>query len=238
MIEYPRPGYDAIQNDIVNNFASRISKTNDNIKHIVIVGAYTGDEIYLLLKNYPNSIVTAFECYPPYFTLLSNRFKDNKRVNIYPYAISDSNGTANFYQLNTIGCGSLLEFRGEQAGSKLRQDIGLSEIITVPTFRLDYLVYDKIDLLWVDTQGVELKVLKGSPLSNIDSMFLEVHTRPSKEMSDPGPYMDQCYLDEIEDYLKDTYILHSIGLDGYNKTLYEQGNSFWIKKNNGITNTK
>ena len=72
-----------------------------------------------------------------------------------------------------------------------------------------------------------MKVLEGADLSKVNSIFCEVHTRPSS--GDPGPYKGQCYLDQLEEYLKPTHSLHSIGLDGWDTKVYEQGNSFWVK---------
>ena len=84
-----------------------------------------------------------------------------------------------------------------------------------------------IDLLWVDVQGAELNVLRGSPLKNCNSLFLEIHTKDFIKPWDAEPYQGQCYKEDLEDYLED-FDLHSIGLD--NETGNGQGNSFWVKK--------
>lgn len=53
---YPQlNAYDVIQHDVENNFHSLINKTKDQIKNIVIVGAYHGmDRVILsgLIKTY------------------------------------------------------------------------------------------------------------------------------------------------------------------------------------------
>lgn len=223
---YQQPNaYDYIQADVENNFYYYLNKKKTDIKTIVIVGAHYGNEIDRLLHNYPNVFIHAIEAHPRHFNILSSRYSRNPRIKLYNIAISDSAGTANFFELNNDngGCGSLLEFQADKNGDKL----SIKEVITVPTTTLDLLLPDlQIDLLWVDVQGAELKVLKGTTLNRCTSLFLEVNTGSYTNIRHKEPYKGQCFLKDLTDYLSSNFRLYSIGLDNVDHS--GQGNSFWV----------
>jgi FkbM family methyltransferase len=224
---YPQDNaYDVIQSDIENNFYKIINKKREEIKNIVIIGAYHGYEIFRLLSIYPNCTIHAFEAVEKHFLVLQNTFKNNSRVKTYNKAVSDIVEDAFFYELGNggQGSGSLLKFSGHELGHPFK----INEILKVKTTTLkNELPNLEIDLLWVDVQGAELKVLKGTNLNNCSSLFLEIHTHDFINLWDKQPYEGQCYKEDLESYLSD-FILHSIGLD--NCAGNGQGNSFWIKK--------
>jgi len=217
--------YDILQYDIENNFHKYINKNEMNIESIVIVGAYHGYEIMRLLHKYPKAIVYAFEAHPSHFKVLSDIYKGNNRVVLINKAVSDTIGYVNFYELGNggEGSGSLLKF----SGTKYGHPFFIKEVISVESVTLkDYFGNTEIDLLWVDVQGAELKVLKGTNISLCKSLFLEIHTHDYKELWDKEPYDGMCFKEDLENYLKEFH-LHSIGLD--NKIGNGQGNSFWVR---------
>lgn len=215
--------YDIIQQDVENNFHKFINKTPQEIKIICIVGAYHGTEIHRLLSNYPNALIHAFEAHPKHYSVLKDSFKDNSRVILYNKAVSNINGTINFYELSFEGSGSILAFQGEKLGAPCK----ISETIQVESVILKgYFKNTIIDLLWIDVQGAELKVLQGTDIKLCSSMFLEIHTHDFIEPWDKECYKGQCYKEDLEKYLT-THYIHSIGLD--NKYKNGQGNSFWLK---------
>lgn len=224
---YPQGNaYKVIQDDIEFSFHKAINKESEDIKSIVIVGAYHGYEIQRLLNNYTNVIIHAFEAVPAHFEVLEQNYGNNNRVKLYNKAVSDSDGFVEFYELGNggEGSGSLLKFQGDKHGHPFK----VKSVFSLPCVTLNSLFSDSdIDLLWVDVQGAELRVLKGSPLKNCNSLFLEIHTRDFVKPWDAEPYQGQCYKEDLEDYLDD-FDLHSIGLD--NETGNGQGNSFWVKK--------
>lgn len=208
--------YNTIEQDVIKNFNNYIGLSKIDIHTIVIVGAYHGHEIVSLLNTYPNSNIIAFEAYYKNFNILHHNFSLEKRVKTYNIAISDVVSIEKFYELTDIGNGSLLK---STSNSKIK------DVVNIQTNLLKNIVTDKIDILWVDAQGAELKILKGCDLENISSLYLEVTVREGQ----PPAYEGMCYLDELEDYLgQHSFILQSIGLDNeYNNGI---GNSFWIKK--------
>ena len=217
MIKYTDPlAYETIQKDVTNKLASYLGKSKLDIQLIVIVGAYHGYEIDALLCNYPNATLYAFEPYPDHFKKLESRYKDNSRVKVINKAVSDREGTSLFHELTSAGSGSLLEFI-EDGYNKIANTIEVTCTTINKTF--PDLV---IDLLWVDTQGTELDVIRGANLINVSSLFLEVTLRSGKIA-----YKNNTLLDELEDYLRPTHYLHSLGLD--NESNNGTGNSFWSK---------
>jgi len=205
--------YDLIQQDIEKNFHVYIEKNPNEIKNIVIVGAFTGNEIFHFLNNYPNAIIYAFEAYIKNFNRLIDNFKNQPRVKCFNVAISDKEDFINFYELGLEGNGSLLNPIQSQT---------VIDIVKVKTMKLESFISEIIDLLWVDVQGAEMQVLKGININLIESLFLEV-TVPN----DKVPYDNNIFIDELIEYLKPTHTLHSIGLD-IPKT---SGNAFWNRNN-------
>lgn len=225
---YPQlNAYDVIQHDVENNFHSLINKTKDQIKNIVIVGAYHGYEINRLLSNYPNCTITAFEAVPQHFNVLSSLYSRNSRVKLINKVVSNFSGEVKFYELGNggEGSGSILKFQGDEHGHPFK----ISKILNLPSTTLKQELKGLfIDLLWIDVQGAELEVLKGTDLSKCSSIFSEIHTHDFIQPWDKEPYKGQCFKEDLENYLVD-FNLHSIGLD--NQSGNGQGNSFWVNKN-------
>jgi len=223
---YPQDNaYDIIQKDIEENFHTSIQKSREDVKTIVVVGAYHGYEISRLLNNYPNCTVYAFEAVTKHFSVLSNSYANNPRVKLYNLALSDEEGEIDFYELGNggEGSGSLLKFKGDQFG----HHFNISEVLKLPCSTLRKTLPDlPIDLLWIDAQGAELKVLKGANLADCKALFLEIHTKDYINPWDKEPYEGQCYKEDLEEYLTD-FSLVSIGLDNHSGN--GQGNSFWVK---------
>lgn len=218
--------YNIIQQDVESNFNVLISKSKEDIKNIVIVGAYHGYEIDRLLNIYPNCTIYAFEAVPQHYQVLFNRFKNISRVKTFNKAVSDIIEDTEFFELGNggEGSGSLLKFTGHELGHPFK----IKEIIKVKTTTLkNELPNLNVDLLWVDVQGAELKVLKGTDLDSCSSLFLEIHTHDFIKPWDKEGYTGMCFKEDLEEYLT-SFILHSVGLD--NESGNGQGNSFWIKK--------
>lgn len=208
--------YETIQRDVEDNFADYIGEDDSKPLNVVIVGAYHGHEIQRFLDRYKMIMVVAFEPVPESFEILKEAYKDYEDVICLNLAISDKAGKTIFHEVSTEGCGSLKEFIDDGQNS-------ISKSFEVQCLPLGNIFETApIDLLWVDTQGTELDVLKGvKDLDKVKSLFLEVTMRDGHIA-----YKDNCLFDELEEFLKPTHFCHSIGLDneGDNGT----GNSFWL----------
>ena len=137
------------------------------------VGANWGTDSLDFIRNNNDWVCFAFEPTPQLFEHLVNasaNFKD--RYFVYPYAISDFVGKANFNVAGQSdwGCSSLLEFSDNLDKTwPGRTDFVVTENIEVDVISLKYFIenivpnikIEKIDRFHCDTQGNDLKVLKG-----------------------------------------------------------------------------
>ena len=217
MIVYEDPtAYETIQRDVEENFCNYINEDDSKPLNVVIVGAYHGHEIQRFLDRYEKIWIVAFEPVPESFKILKDSYKDDEMVTCLNLAVSDKQGMATFHDVSTEGCGSLKEFIDDGQNT-------IANSFEVQCLTLENALEDApIDLLWVDTQGTELEVLKGvKDLDEVKSLFLEVTMRDGHIA-----YEGNCLFDELEEFLKPTHFCHSIGLDneGDNGT----GNSFWL----------
>jgi FkbM family methyltransferase len=216
-----KKAYDTISRDIECNFHTYINKTKEQIKLIVIVGGYHCYEAKTFLRNYPNATIHIFEPVLEYFNVANNLYGSESRCVLHNYAISDFDGVVDFYRTSSQGSDSLLKVvENNKSGYKFKS-IQSEKVVCK---KLRDVIFDKIDLLSVDVQGAELKVLRGCDLDMIESMFLEI------QMSENNlqiVYEGQCFMDDLKHYLHNKFSVHSIGLD--NEMNNGTGNSFWIK---------
>ncbi len=116
--------------------------TNKSI--VFDVGTYTGSFTEKIVNRF-DCIVYAFEPKNEYFNYLMNKFKKNKNVRIFNFALSNFTGTA---QISDIGAGSSIIERVENSDY---------ETINVVSF-VDFLKMENInsiDLLYLNIEGSE-----------------------------------------------------------------------------------
>lgn len=173
------------------------------------VGARFGDESISLSEIFVDADIYAFEPNPLIIDKTKNRLKDYSRIKFFPYGLGEKEEELPFYPYlnkrdDNIGCSSFLK----------RIDFESTQIETekkVKVRRLDNVCkeedIDSIDILCLDTQGFELKILKGAgdilkeikfiimeqPKEVIDTRFLppEVHSK----------YVDAPNHNEIKEFM-------------------------------------
>lgn len=218
------PPYEYVQHIVETTLHRYLWMREKDIHRIVVVGAYSGDEIVRMLKTYNAAEFILFEASPRYFSGLKRRFDGQSRVVCENIAVSDVCGDVSFFETNLRGSGSLL--RANEAGG-LDYGIKQAENYTVSATTLDSYMsrtqssQSVIDMLWCDVQGAEMNVLRGFEvgLERCRSVFLEVSINVPT-------YDGGCIFDEIVEYLQRFDFVHAnLGVDPLNLT----GNAFFIK---------
>jgi len=123
--------------------------------------------------------VHAFEPVPHVFESLVNNTRLLKNVRAYPFALSDSCGTATMFVSDgrSNASSSLLPPKDHLAD---HPDVFFPGVVTVPTTTLDNwaVVNDisHVDFLWLDMQGFELAAMMAAPhiLRTVTVFYTEV----------------------------------------------------------------
>jgi len=182
------------------------------------VGARYGDESISLSEIFVEADIYSFEANPMIIDKTKNRLKNYSRIKFFPFGLGDKEEELPFYPYvnkhdDNIGCSSFLK----------RIDYDKTQIECdkkVKVRRLDNVLdeeeINQIDLLCLDTQGYELKILEGAgnylseikyiimeqPKPVIDTRFLPagVHSKYVDAPSDKEikQFMDNAGFVEIE----------------------------------------
>lgn len=177
--------------------------SNKQATTIFDVGAYIGDISFVYNKLFPHASIYAFEPFPSsYETLCTNT---HKSPTIHPYniALSEQNGEVSFYSNSFSPTNSLLASDTKGADVWGKNLLTTEHIITVPSATIDSFCethsVNTIDILKLDVQGAEYKVLAGAKnmlLENrIHLIYMEIICMPT--------YQEQKELGEILLLLKE-----------------------------------
>jgi FkbM family methyltransferase len=167
---------------LIDKFISHIRKTDPSFEARIIldIGSRDLDQSIEFSSVYKNSKIYAFEPNPEQFNICLNKSINYENINVEQLAISDKNGSLDFYITHgNVGASSLLEpinvpFASTQNFTK----------ISVESKRLDdWLEQNKIDvvdIMWLDTQGIELAALKsmGDKLKKVKFIHCEASELP------------------------------------------------------------
>jgi FkbM family methyltransferase len=157
---------------------------------VLDVGAHIG--LYSLRASRlvgPEGFVIGFEPNPYAFYWLLSNIKLNRINNVkaLPIALGDYNGFMEFYVVTkgNIGASSMIH---DHVKHQLGEEVHEYKVLKVPTYKLEDIVpklsYLKnssdIDLVKIDVEGAELKVLRGATKllekATIERLIIEIHT--------------------------------------------------------------
>ena len=228
-ISYKPEPYEFVETDVINNLNYYIKKPKNEIKNIIIVGAHYAYVVNYLHKNFYNCNFKLFEASPRHIQKLTNKFLNNKNIQIYPKAVSNTNGFLNFFETNLTNSGSILktaELASKSFGMIQKESYEV-ETVTLNKHSFEYNYHNiEIDCLWIDVQGAEYLVLQGATeiLNNVRSIFIEI------SLLEPL-YENGAIFKDINNLLNlNNFILFSLGTDYNNGT----GNAFFVKKENNV----
>lgn len=153
---------------------------------IVDCGAHTGKDSVELANLFPKGQIHAFEAAPEIFSKLQKIKSKWGNLFFYHVALADKNVEMNFYisEGNSDGSSSLLPPK-----THLTDHPGttFNKVIKVPTITLDTWAesrgLNRVDLLWLDMQGFELKMLQASKriLDTVSVIHTEVSVKETYE---------------------------------------------------------
>jgi FkbM family methyltransferase len=143
---------------------------------VLDAGAHNGQFSLFALERFPAARVICFEPQSAAAEKIRALMSDEPRVEVMPFALADTSGTAELQVSKRSDSSSLLPISSSQTDAFPGTERASLETIEVRT--LDSLLADGIDrpcLLKVDVQGGELALLKGAAatLESVDSAFVE-----------------------------------------------------------------
>jgi 2-O-methyltransferase len=134
-------------------------------------GAYDGKNSVMLAKLWRNATVHSFEPVPELYARVKAKTASRSNIHVYQLALSDKSGTATFHESESADHPDVPSLSGSLLPPKehLRRAprVVFQKTITVATTTIDAWAaengVDRVDLLYLDIQGAELRAMKGAP---------------------------------------------------------------------------
>lgn len=190
---FPNGYEDWIQDSIENtvNMVVNEIKERINIDNLIIfdIGSLNGIESVKFTEKLPNCKVYNFEPNPFSYQTVLKSCENIENISKYNLAIGDYNGKSDFYIMHhNMGGSSILS-------PTILDKLGnYCTPYTVDISRLDTWCennkINKIDFIWMDVQGAELKILSGAGdlLKNVSAIYTESSLIP---YYDGAPHKDE-----------------------------------------------
>lgn len=191
---------------------------------IVDCGAHNGSDSVQLAKLFKKATIHSFEPVPRLYEMLLGNSKPYNSISCYPIALADKSGNMDLYisEGASDASSSLLE---PVDHLKDHPDTFFREKISTVTRSIDDWAAEnnikKVDMLWLDMQGFELKMLSASEII-LDTVSV-IHT----EVSTKETYKD------VEEYNQYRLFLESKGFQVELEAIpngWDMGNVLFVKK--------
>lgn len=177
LLDSGRPLHDL---DLLRQLRGR--RLSRELRSLAVIGAHRFDELSLIDKLFPGlRQIVLFEPLEAPLARLRELARQDRRLVVCPWAISDADGSASFHVTDNDGeSSSLLPFGSH---SRLFPQVHVERVLTVPTRRLDSALSEAgvlpPDMLIIDVQGAEHRVLSAIPvdlLARVRLIYTEVST--------------------------------------------------------------
>jgi FkbM family methyltransferase len=148
--------------------------THNPQPYIIDAGANIGLSIIYFKKLYPTAKIVAFEPDDKVFEILQHNIASFQLadVELVKKALRNEETTLQFYSEGADG-------------GRIANEQDKSQIIEIPTCRLRDYLKRKVDLLKIDIEGAETKVLEDCQdlLRNVERIFVEYHSFKTQEQT-------------------------------------------------------
>ena len=201
-----------------NHIYKEFEKKQNNV--IIDVGSNRGQSIEEFLKVYTNYEIHCFEPLNNLYEELKKKYGDNKNIYLNNYALGEQNKESNFFKYhNDVNSSFNKPIYGSNWEKKKKKFFDIKNLIKeelkVKILKLDeYFKINNlkfIDLLKIDTQGYEDKVLNGSleTLKSNKINFIQI------EFIMGNQYENRLNIIDYENYLiKNNFRLYGINQRG------------------------
>lgn len=214
------PPYEHVQFHVEENLHRFLLVEPAAVELIVIAGGHYAFEVDRMLQCYPQAQFVIFEASARYAGTLKSRFADEPRVKCEHMAVTDHCGSLSFHEMTSEGTGSILV-------PDVTKGLNRAEDSVVECTTLDeYFVsrrgsLPRVDLLWCDVQGAELKVLQGATelLKRCQALFLEISIGQVV-------YCGGASFDELDSHLRSAGFVTTLVGSCFQTNF---GNGFWIR---------
>ncbi len=189
-------------------YVSEQFESKDNIEVVFDIGSLHALESVEFAKEFKNAKIFTFEANPVSYEFCLLNTKNYPSVTVTNEAVNDFDGSCKFYPIDKDKTITTWEDGNLGASSLYRANGSYDHIekyvqyeIEVPCTRLDTFCkknnLTKIDIIWMDLQGAELKALQslGQLLETVQIIHTELEIKPM--------YEDQCLFDEVYNFLLD-----------------------------------
>ena len=172
----------------------------DSFRHVLDVGANEGQTAVQFARAFQEATVYSFEPFPSGFEKLSEKARTFPNIKPFQLALGEQPGRQTLYLTSSTFTHSLLPTAPE-ARNYLGKRVNPAGKIDVPVTTLDSFCTEHsirhIDLLKLDVQGYELRILAGAKGlldgRRVSLIFTEVNFVPL--------YENQAYFHEVYDFL-------------------------------------
>lgn len=191
-----------------NTFISKKFKSRDDVEIIFDIGSCHALESVEFSKRFNNAQVFTFEANPVSYEVCLENIKDYSSITVINEAVNDYDGLCKFYPMDKDRTITTWEDGNQGASSLYKANGAYDHIekyiqyeIEIPCTRLDTFCrknnINKIDIIWMDLQGAELKALQslGFLLETVQIIHTELEVNPM--------YEGQCVFNDVHKFLLD-----------------------------------
>tara|TARA_R100001082_G_scaffold74758_1_gene43200 strand:+ start:222 stop:827 length:606 start_codon:yes stop_codon:yes gene_type:complete len=154
----------------LEQYISQFNIDTSLFNYIIEIGSKDCQEALTFTKLFPNAHIVSFECNPKLLPQCRTNAAKSNNITLIEKCVTDNTDDNLFYLPKNL-----------DGTASLHQPNFLYDTVNVDTIRMDQFLTDQtIDLLWIDVQGAESKVLNsfGSKLNQVNTIYCEVDVSP------------------------------------------------------------